>query len=119
MGRSRRSHGKRPVAKSSLTSKGPFKVTFHPGAIEDARAARRWYAEADVALGVDFVRQLDLAIGLISKQPNAWPRHPFGVHRYFMHRFPFAVVYRSRKSEVEIVAMTHGKRRPNFWKRRG
>jgi hypothetical protein len=33
-------------------------------------------------------------------------------------RFPFSLVYRVLESEVEVLAVAHGKRRPGYWRSR-
>jgi hypothetical protein len=66
-------------------------VEFHPEAIEEARAAREWYAEQNPALGRAFLNELDLAIERIAEAPNRWPQYRGDSRRYLMKRFPFAI----------------------------
>lgn len=46
-----------------------------------------------------------------------WPVKS-GVRRYVLRRFPFLIVYRVLESQVEVIAVTHARRRPGYWKSR-
>jgi plasmid stabilization system protein ParE len=93
-------------------------VAFHPEAVEEAIAAERWYRERSESAASAFVAELDRAVELIGEGPHRWPRHVHGTRRYVMHRFPFVVVYRVAADEIQVVAVAHGRRRPDYWQRR-
>jgi hypothetical protein len=63
-------------------------IGFLPGAIADARAARKYYREIDCELERDFVARLDHALATIQERPLAWPQAAHGTRRYLMQRFP-------------------------------
>lgn len=96
----------------------PAPVELHPEAIEEARAARLWYAERSPLAAAAFVAELDRAVAAIGEVPARWPRHLGKTRRFVMHRFPFIVVYRELQDRVEVLAVAHGKRRPGYWKDR-
>ena len=93
-------------------------VELHPEAIEEARAARLWYAERSPLAAAAFVAELDRAVAVIGEAPARWPRHLGGTRRFVMQRFPFTVVHRELQDRVEVVAVGHAKRRPGYWKGR-
>ncbi len=43
----------------------PLPIEFHPSAVDEAAAARRWYSDIDPALGAAFVEELDQAIARV------------------------------------------------------
>jgi plasmid stabilization system protein ParE len=96
----------------------PVPLEFHPRAIEEARAARRWYARRSPALADRFLAQLDLAVRQISAAPGQWPTYLHGTRVYRLRRFPYLIVYRELADSVQVVAVAHGKRRPDYWRRR-
>lgn len=96
----------------------PVPVELHPEAIEEARAARLWYAERSPSAAAAFVAELDRAVAVIGEAPARWPRHLGKTRRFVMRRFPFTVVYRELQDCVEAVAVAHAKRRPGYWKDR-
>jgi plasmid stabilization system protein ParE len=96
----------------------PAPVELHPEAIEEARAARLWYAERSPLAAAAFVAELDWAVAAIGEAPARWPRHLGEARRFVMRRFPFTVLYSELQDRVEVVAVAHTKRRPGYWKHR-
>lgn len=80
--------------------------------------ARSWYAERSGPAAERFIRALDHGIERVREHPQQWPRYHAGTHRYLLKRFPFALVYLIRPEVIEIVAVAHQKRRPDYWARR-
>ena len=80
-------------------------IEFHPEAVAEAAAARRWYGERSPKAAVAFLSEFDLACERIAEAPNRYPAYVAGTRRYLMHRFPFHVVYRvpaNRAGPIEI-----------------
>ena len=93
-------------------------VEIHPDAIQEAAAAVEWYAARSQRTAEAFTVELDRAVEVISQSPERWPAYLHGTRRYLLRRFPFAVVYRVGPSTVQVVAISHGKRRPGYWRER-
>lgn len=91
---------------------------LHPAAIEDAQAAKDWYAEHNVAIAQAFVDELDRAMGLIATRPHQFPTYTGGARRYLLHRFPYMVVFREVGDDIEVIAVAHARRRPGYWRSR-
>jgi plasmid stabilization system protein ParE len=96
----------------------PPSLSFHPRAIVDARAARRWYARRSLALANRFLVELDEAVRLIAAAPGQWPAYLHGTRVYRLRRFPYLVVYRETAAAVEVLAVAYARRRPGYWRRR-
>jgi toxin ParE1/3/4 len=90
---------------------------FHPTASRDLRLATVFYRERDREIAADFVDAIDAAIATIIAAPRRWPIKS-GWHRYRVHRFPFTIAYREAGDLIEIGAIAHHKRRPDYWIRR-
>ncbi len=88
---------------------------LHPEAVQEARAARKWYLARNPEAAEAFMAELDEAIEQIEQAPRQWPPYLGGTRRYLLHRFPFFVVFREAATRVEIVAVAHGRRRPGYW----
>ena len=97
---------------------GRLPVEVHPEALQEARAAREWYAERGATLGEAFMEELDRAIESIAEQPHAWPPFERGTRRYLLGRFPHSVVYRVVRETVQLVAVAHASRTPGYWRHR-
>ena len=46
------------------------------------------------------------------------PRTRGLVRRFPLRRFPFFVIYRPQGDDLQIVALAHKRRKPNYWRRR-
>src|SRR5690348_10912986 len=94
-------------------------VEFHPIAIEEARAARRWYARVNRGLAARLMTELDTAVARIETNPSAYPPYLHGTRVSRLHRFPYLLVYLELTSDrVMVIAVAHKRRRPGYWRRR-
>jgi len=49
---------------------------------------------------------------------SQFPTLAFNTRRVVLNRFPYLVVFRETTSEIEVVAVAHGRRRPGYWRER-
>jgi plasmid stabilization system protein ParE len=49
-----------------------------------------------------------------------WPfsDEDHGTRRYLVHRFPYGVVYRVSRQIIQIIAVMHLRRHPDYWRGR-
>src|SRR2546426_11247408 len=92
-------------------------VEFHEEALAEAQAAYDWYATRNAAAAEAFIGELDHAMEQIEMFPEASTSHVSGTRRYVLKRFPFTVIYREQEKMIQIVAVSHGRRKPGYWKR--
>ncbi len=96
-----------------------MKLVYLPEARLEVLAAVSYYYECDGgenSLAADFYSELQKAERDIIDMPDLWGSVGKGFRRKLMHRFPFGVIYhRIDEQTVEIVAVAHQKRRPNYW----
>lgn len=91
---------------------------WHPEAIEDAEGARNWYAERSPLAARAFLLALQGALVAVIDAPERWPLGRHSCRRYvFPTRYPYTLVYRL-SPDIEIVAVAHQKRHPNYWTHR-
>ena len=93
-------------------------LRFHPEAVAEAQAAREWYEARSDTAGEKFAIELRAALERVQATPERWPRYLHGTRRYLLHRFPYLVVYEIASEAVYIVAISHGRRKPGYWKQR-
>lgn len=93
-------------------------VVFHPAAQAEFHAAQDYYEECVEGLGFDYRAEVRAALGVIAAAPQRWAVHSYGTRAYFVHRFPFAVVYLDLPDKVWVVAVAHLRRRPGYWRNR-
>jgi plasmid stabilization system protein ParE len=94
-------------------------VEFHRLAIQDIRRAVQWYADRSAFAARGLLAELRETIELIGKSPEQHPIEIRNVRWRRLRKFNY-VVYFIILDEVrcEIVAVSHGRRRPRYWMRR-
>ena len=92
----------------------------HPDAVDEYRAAAKWYEDKRSGLGDVFMDAVDLAIESILDPAITWglyrdrERTP-QIHSRSVAGFPFDVVYFLLDGDVLILAYAHERRRPGYW----
>lgn len=94
------------------------RLEVHPQVYEELEEARAWYEDQTLGLGDEFLDEVERAIAAIQRSPEAWPIYSHKTRRFLVHRFPFAIVYRNDETKIQIVAATHQRRKPGYWKSR-
>ena len=74
--------------------------------------AARWYAAESDELAQRFQLQIDDAIAEIRTRPLAYRMYMHQTRRFLLSDFPYLVVYRARRRELQVFAFAHGSRRP-------
>jgi len=94
-------------------------VEFHRLAIQDIRRAVRWYAERSVFAARGLLEELRETIELISESPDQYPIEVRNVRWRRLRKFNYVVYFVILDSaRCEVVAVSHGRRRPRYWLRR-
>jgi plasmid stabilization system protein ParE len=96
----------------------PANVTFYPGASEDYAAAYCWYYDRGPTLAANFESEVERGVRLISQNPSRWPKFDNRRRRFIVRKFPYSIIDELNDGEVIILAVAHGKRRPNYWQKR-
>lgn len=95
-------------------------IEVHPAAYAELEHARAWYAQHCSVLGDQFVAEVSRAVESVRSAPDTWPLFDarLGVRRYLIHRFPYAIVYRTVGMSIQVIAVMHLRRRPMYWRER-
>ena len=88
---------------------------FHPDASLEYGEAVDYYIDINPLLADAFVAEVEHAILMIRKYPNRWRSVAGNVRRYLVHRFPFGIYYISDCDEINIFAIMHLSRKPDYW----
>lgn len=99
------------------------RVHFEDEADAEYRHAGRWYEGRREGLGIEFFDAVDATIRQIVDFPRlgvSVPRVPrdLPVRRLAVRRFPYHVVYLTTAEGVRVLAVTHDRRKPGYWKGR-
>lgn len=93
-------------------------VKFLPDAEEEMYKAAKYYQAQASGLGVDYLSEVERAIGLITQSPMTWPKVEGELRRRLVRRFPFGILYYIESEEIIVVAVAHLRRKPGYWKKR-
>jgi plasmid stabilization system protein ParE len=78
----------------------------------------RFYEKRRHGLGDDFLDEIQELLARLGEYPESAPEISGGVRRARVRRFPFDLVYRLRGELIEVIAVVHQRRRPDYWKGR-
>jgi plasmid stabilization system protein ParE len=98
-------------------------VQVDPAAQAEIDAAMAWYEARSPGVGLDLLGEARHALERIAQYPDVGTPTPRvrterGTRRLTLRRFPYAIVYRNRGDEIEVVAFAHHSRRPGYWRSR-
>ena len=92
-------------------------IRVHPDALREADATIEMYGKRSPQ-AAERLAEFRSAIERIRQTPSHFPWSAFGTRRIVLHHFPYLVVFRETETTIEIVAVAHGRRRPNYWRER-
>ncbi len=99
-----------------------YRLRLHPDAEEELRAAAEWYELRSPGLGFDLVARVSVAFDAVAERPSTGSpvagSSRAELRRMLVTRFPYAVVYLVRETDVVVVAVAHLSRRPGYWRSR-
>jgi len=93
--------------------KKPLK--YHPAAGREIKAAHAWYLRQSLQAADGFYEELLPALDRVHQQPRLYTPHIYGTQRLVLSRYPFLIIYRELQEEIQIIAVAHAKRRPDYW----
>ncbi len=93
-------------------------LDFNPSAVHEAIEAREWYRRRSENAALRFEKEFERACLAIQGNPDGWPKYKFRTRYKQLKRFPYLVIYRLRDDSIEVVAVSHAKRRSAYWRNR-
>lgn len=92
-------------------------LRFHPQAEQEYLTAVGWYRERSLIAAINFESAFEQAVARIREAPHRWPIYFGDFRKYTLRQFPFSIVYQDF-SEIVVLALAHGRRRPGYWRDR-
>ena len=83
----------------------------------EAEAAYDWYAARNVQAAHGFREQLREAVQRISEDAEGQSRFDGQIRRYLLPKYPYGVLYEVIDDAVFVIAVTHLRREPGYWKK--
>lgn len=92
---------------------------FHEEAGAEYDAAFEWYLERSPDAALKFDAEVEHALAQIYGSPRRWAVGSHSTRRFLLRQFPFILIYRERPDgSIQIVAVAHTSRRPEYWAKR-
>ncbi|TWI73976.1 ParE-like toxin of type II ParDE toxin-antitoxin system [Desulfobotulus alkaliphilus] len=95
-----------------------MKYGFHEAAEREFFAAIEYYENCQSGLGLRFSEEVYATIRLICDHPYAWTELDTKTRRCVTSRFPYGILYRIFENKIQIMAVMHLRRKPDYWKNR-
>lgn len=95
-----------------------YSLIVAPEAEADLARARDWYEEQRSGLGREFLLCVDELLVRIQRTPLAFAATYKHVRQALVRRFPYVVCCTFDGQTANVLAILHGHRDPNEWKRR-
>ena len=99
-------------------------VRFNEFAEFELRRELRWYEDESPGLGDRLWRDIQAGVELIETYPGIGERVRRSrgvretVRRFPLRDFPFFLIYREYSDYLELVALAHKSKDPNYWRTR-
>lgn len=90
-------------------------ASFHDLAKVELNEAAQYYEGESAGLGQAFVTEVEQSTDEIVRYPQAGLVIRGSIRRRLIRRFPYALLYRVRPTEIRILAVMSLKRRPAYW----
>ncbi|MEA3444474.1 MAG: type II toxin-antitoxin system RelE/ParE family toxin [Bacteroidota bacterium] len=92
-----------------------MKVIFDELASLELNDTVEFYELKVAGLGKRFKDEIKIGIRRIRKHPYSWSKQNDEVRRYFLHKFPYKILYSIEKNYIYIIAIANCHRRPDYW----
>jgi plasmid stabilization system protein ParE len=89
---------------------------FHPAAEAEYLESIAFYESKRPGLGATYLSEFERIMASVCEAPHRNPvdKGP-DVRRMRMRGFPFTVLYRESAGAVQVLAVAHHRRRPQYW----
>jgi toxin ParE1/3/4 len=89
---------------------------FHPAAEAEHLEAVAYYESKQPGLGASYLTEFETAMEQVCAAPYRYPieRQP-DIRRIRLKQFPYMILYREVNGMVQVLAVAHYRRRPEYW----
>ena len=90
--------------------------SFHPAAEAEHLKSVAFYELERSGLGASYLTEFEGVMSRVCVGPHRYPIElKPDIRRIPMKRFPFTVLYREKDGVVQVLAVAHQRRRPQYW----
>jgi toxin ParE1/3/4 len=94
-------------------------VIVHKDAQAEYDEAVQWYEGQTPGCGADVVAEVNAGLRAIGEDPGIGAQYRNTTFRFYrIKRFPYLIYFVELPNIVWVLAIAHGRRRPNYWRHR-
>jgi toxin ParE1/3/4 len=95
-----------------------MKFFLHPQAKEELEQPILFYKKQQAGLEKRFIEALEDAINRVCRNPLLYRKIDDDTRKCRLLHFPYAIVFRAKSAQLEIIAIMHLRKQPNYWQSR-
>lgn len=93
-------------------------TTYLPDAAQELQNAALYYQHQQAGLGEAFLSEVEKAEYLLQTAPKAWTKLDKNIRRISLQRFPYHLIYTLKPENIIVLAVSHHRRHPDYWRSR-
>lgn len=93
-------------------------LDIHQEATQEIISAIIWYMEQSPSAADGFIVDLNQRLTSVLHDPHRFAKYLYRTRQSRLRSYPYLIVYRFRRSVVQVVAVAHTSRRPGYWAKR-
>ncbi|MDI6797928.1 MAG: type II toxin-antitoxin system RelE/ParE family toxin [Desulfatibacillaceae bacterium] len=93
-------------------------IFFDPLARMEYQDAFDYYEVQEEGLGERFRRAVWAAIEILEQYPQIGEEVRPGIRKILLRRFPYKLIYAATDKGLLVIAVAHGRRKPDYWHER-
>lgn len=95
-----------------------MKFFLHPQAKEELEQTILFYKKQQAGLEKRFIEALEDAVNRACRNPLLYRKIDYDSRKCRLLHFPYAIVFRAKSAQLEIIAIMHLRKQPNYWQSR-
>ncbi len=95
-----------------------MKSFLHPQAQKELEQTVLFYKKQKADLEKRFIEALEDAINRVCRNPLLYRKVDNQVRKCRLLHFPYALLFRQRLDQIEIIAVMHLRKEPGYWQSR-
>ena len=95
-----------------------LKIKIHEFALNELNEAIEWYDLQSQGLGAKFKLVAKSQVNKIAENPSWFLKEEGNIHKAYLPKFPYKILFSFNKSEVVVWAISHMHRKPRYWQSR-
>lgn len=93
-------------------------VEFLEPALNEYREAIDFYNLQSEGLGNKYAAEIDNTISILKNYPEGYSEYTKHTRKAVVNVFPYNIIYSIYKDRIQVIAIAHQHRKPNYWLKR-